>query len=108
MDEEPKKKPKIVYLSNLVLFSSILTAEMLVLTIVSFVVGNNLLKRAIVGGLSALVFLFWVFIGRKAMGGKWPVKPGQSIGITFRQVLWVTPLVVGVGIFVTWLIFAEF
>lgn len=98
------KKPKIVYLPTTALVAALVTVQTWFLAVYSFLGNKDPLKQGICIALSVAATLFLATEGRKAMGGRWPVKPGESVGITPFQACWVTVLVIAGGIFHWWVL----
>jgi hypothetical protein len=99
-----EKNPKIVYLPDAGLFAVLATLQTWFFTVDAFLGDQDPLKQAVCTALSAAASLFSLTVGRKAMGGRWPVKRGEKIGITRFQACWVTLLVIAGGCFHMWML----
>jgi hypothetical protein len=93
----------VVYLSNLGLFSTLVTLQMWILTIAAFLGKIDPTKRTICHLLTIAATVFFLLVGRKAMGGHWPVHAGQRIGVSCLQACWVALLMIAMGGFYAWL-----
>ncbi len=93
------KKPKVVFLSDVGLLATFVTMGSWFLSFYSFMVAKPVWKQTICAILSIASSVFLATVGRKAMGGGWPVKRGQQIGVTLWQVFWVTLLFIAFGCF---------
>lgn len=89
--------PKVVYLPTTGLVAVLVTLETWFFTAYSYLGDKDPFKQGVCGALSVAATIFLVTVGRKAMGGRWPVKRGQQIGITPSQACWVTVLVIAGG-----------
>jgi len=97
------RKPALVYLTNVALLSVLLTVETWFFTIYHFLAGDDLPKQVICASLSVIAAVFLATVGRKAMGGRWPIQRGQQIALTGLQACWVTVLMMASGIFYWWM-----
>jgi hypothetical protein len=83
------KDPSVVYLSNLALFSVLITLETWLFTLYALL-ARDPLQQLLCGTLTFAATLFLLTVGRPAMGGRWPrLQRGQDIGVTASQVWWV-------------------
>jgi hypothetical protein len=99
-----KKKPTIVYLPTTAMVAVLVTLESWFFAIYSFLGHKDPLKQIVCTSLSVAASIFLATVGRKAMGGGWPVKRGESIGVTGYQACWITVLGVAGGIFHWWML----
>jgi len=94
--------PRVVYLPSVALLGVLLTIETWFFTAYSFL--GDTLKQGVCSALSIAATVFLLTVGRKAMGGRWPVQRGQQIGLTRLQACWVTMLVIAGGCFHWWML----
>lgn len=99
-----KKRPNVVYLPTVALVAVLVTVETWFFAVYSFFGDKDPLKQGVCIGLSLAATIFLSTAGRRAMGGRWPVKPGEQIGITGSQACLVTVLVIAGGCFHMWVL----
>jgi hypothetical protein len=98
------KNPRIVYLSNTALFAVLATLQTWFFTVYAYLGDRNPVKQAVCTALSVAAAIFLSTVGRRAMGGRWPVKRGEQIGLTGFQAGWVVLLVIAGGCFHLWML----
>jgi hypothetical protein len=98
------KKPTVVYLSNTALFAVLASLQTWFFAAYSLFGDKHPLKRGVCTALSIAASVFLLKVGRRAMGGRWPVTRGEQIGITGLQAVWVTLLVIAGGCFHMWVL----
>ena len=99
-----QNNPKIVYLPTTALVAVLLTAQAWFFKAYSFFGDKDPFKQSVCSGLAIGATIVLLTIGRKAMGGGWPVKRGQKIGLTGFQACCVTLLAMAGGVFHWWML----
>jgi hypothetical protein len=99
-----ENNPKIVYLPTTALVAVLLTAQAWFFKAYSLWGDKDPFKQNVCTGLAIGATIFLLVVGRRAMAGGWPVKPGQKIGLTGFQACWVTLLVAAGGVFHWWML----
>jgi hypothetical protein len=99
-----ENSPKIIYLPTTALVAVLLTVQAWFFKIYLFLGDKDQFKQSVCSGLAIGTTIFLFTLGRKAMRGGWPVKPGQKIGLTGLQACWVSILGIAGGVFHWWML----
>ena len=98
------KRREVVYLPNLALFSVLVTIATFFFAVYSWMADLDQIKQTVCLGLSIAAAIFLFTVGRKSLSGHWPLHPGQQIGLTSFQIVWVSILVIGGGLVHAWML----